>query len=207
MVASYTKLLAKRYKGKLDSDADEFIGFAVDGATRMQLLIHDLLLFSRVGSQGLNLEETSSQTLLERATQNLRVSIEESGATITHDQLPTLSADNIKLGQVFQNLVGNALKFRGSKPVRVHIAAEDKGAEWQFSVRDNGIGIDLKYVDRIFVVFQRLHTKEEYAGTGIGLALCKKIIEMHGGRIWFESTAGEGPNFLFTLPKGTIAHV
>ncbi len=200
MVASYTQLLAKRYKGKLDSDADEFIAYAVDGANRMQRLIQDLLAYSRVDTQGQVFEPTSVEALVGYALDNLRSAVEESRAVVTHDPLPTVMADERQLLQLFQNLLSNALKFRGEQPPRVHVSAERRGSEWLFSVRDNGIGIDPQYAERIFVVFQRLHNVAEYPGTGIGLSICKKIVERHGGRIWMESRLGQGATFYFTLP-------
>ena len=200
MVSSYVQLLSRRYKDKLDSDADEFIGFAVDGATRMQTLINDLLAFSRVGTRGKPFEPTDCKTLLPQTLANLKVSIDDSGAVITHDALPTVMADGSQLAQVFQNLISNAIKFKGKEPPRVHISAERKGDEWLFSVTDNGIGISLEFFDRIFVVFQRLHGRGEYEGTGIGLAVCKKIVERHGGRMWVESEQGRGATFYFTIP-------
>lgn len=203
MVASYTQLLAKRYKGKLDADADEFIGYAVDGANRMQKLIQDLLAYSRVTTQGHAVEWVDCNALMEEVLSNLRLAVEESRAVVTHDIPPTVMADRGQLGQVFQNLIGNAIKFRGQEPPWVHISAKRKDAEWRFAIRDNGIGIDPQYADRIFVVFQRLHDREAYPGTGIGLAICKKIIERHGGRIWVESQLGKGATFYFTLPVVT----
>lgn len=200
MVASYTQLLAKRYKGKLDTDADEFIGYAVDGANRMQRLINDLLAYSRVTTQGRGFERVDCHAVLKEVLGNLRLVVEESGAVVTHDVQLTVMADSSQLGQVFQNLIGNAIKFRSQEPPWVHISAERKDAEWRFAIRDNGIGIDPQYADRIFVVFQRLHSREEYAGTGIGLAICKKILERHGGRMWVESQLGKGATFYFTLP-------
>jgi PAS domain S-box-containing protein len=201
MVASYTQLLAKRYKGKLDVDADEFIGYAVDGANRMQSLINDLLAYSRVTTQGHGFERVDCNAVLKDVLSDLRLAVEESGAVVTHDVQLTVMADRGQLGQVFQNLIGNAIKFRGAEPPWIHISVERKDAEWRFAVRDNGIGIDPQYADRIFVVFQRLHSREEYPGTGIGLAICKKIIERHGGRIWVESQLGKGTTFYFTLPN------
>ena len=200
MVTSYTQLLQKRYQGKLDSDADEVIAYAVDGASRMQELINDLLAFSRVGSQGKDFESTDCEVILNNALANLEAAIQESGATVSHDPLPTVIVDGGQLGQVFQNLTGNAIKYRRDKAPEVHIGAECGDGEWVFSVRDNGIGIAPEYTERIFVIFQRLHTKGEYPGTGIGLAICKKIVERHGGRIWVESELGNGATFYFTIP-------
>jgi signal transduction histidine kinase len=200
MVASYTQLLAKRYKDGLDADAHEFIAYAVDGATRMQTLINDLLAYSRVGTRGQPFEPSNCETVLDQALVNLKVAIEERGAVVTHDPLPTVMTDPTQLWQVFQNLIGNAIKFRSDKPPEVHIGAERQDGGWLFYVRDNGIGIDPQYADRIFVIFKRLHNKAEYPGTGIGLAICKKIVERHGGRIWVESVPGMGATFYFTIP-------
>jgi PAS domain S-box-containing protein len=200
MVSSYTQLLARRYKGKLGSDADEFIGYAVDGATRMQTLIQDLLAYSRVGTKGRDFESTDCEGLLDRVLGDLKVAIKESGAVVTHDPLPTVTADGTQLGQLLQNLIGNAIKFRNQEPPLVHVSSKRNGKEWILSVRDNGIGIDPRYAERIFVIFQRLHKREEYQGTGIGLAVCKKIVERHGGRIWVESNSEKGATFYFTLP-------
>ena len=202
MVSSYTQLLSRRYKGRLDADADEFIAYAVDGANRMQTLINDLLAYSRVGTRGKEFEATDCMAAIELALVNLRAAIEESSAVVTHGPLPTVMADRIQIGQLLQNLIGNAVKYHGAEPPRVHVSAEQKGNDWVFAVRDNGIGIDPQYAERIFVVFQRLHTREEYPGTGIGLAICKKIVERHGGRIWVESQAGTGATFYFTIPLG-----
>jgi PAS domain S-box-containing protein len=199
MVASYTQLLARRYRGKLDADADDFIAYAVDGANRMQRLINDLLAYSRVGTQRKALEPTDSEAVLEQVLTNLQAMAAESDALVTHDALPTVLADEIQLAQLFQNLVGNALKFHSAQPPQVHISAERKGQEWLFSVRDNGIGLEPQYAGRIFVIFQRLHSKAEYSGTGIGLAICKRIVERHGGRIWLESQPNQGATFYFTL--------
>jgi light-regulated signal transduction histidine kinase (bacteriophytochrome) len=193
-------LLAKRYKGKLDADADEFIGFTVDGAVRMWNLVNDLLTYSRVGMRNNELEPTDSDTILAQSVNDLKVAIEESGALVTHDPLPVVMADRSQLEQLFRNLIGNAIKFRGSEPPCVHISASRNGNGWTFSVRDNGIGIAPEYSDRIFVIFQRLHSREKYAGTGIGLAVCKKIVERHGGRIWVKSDLGKGATFYFILP-------
>jgi PAS domain S-box-containing protein len=204
MVSSYVQLLARRYQGKLDSNADEFIAFAVDGAKRMQNLINDLLAYSRVGTRGNELNPVSTESLLAEAMSNLQMTIEESRARITHDPLPMVRADPIQLVMVFQNLLGNAIKFRGSDPPCVHISARQEGSEWVFSVRDNGIGIDPKFEERIFVIFQRLHNRELYPGTGIGLSICKRIVQRHGGRIWVESELGKGATFYFTLPGKEI---
>jgi signal transduction histidine kinase len=200
MVTSYVQLLARRYKGKLDSNADEFIGFALDGATRMWSLINDLLTYSRVGMQGDPLEPTDCEKVLSLSLHNLKVAIEENGAVVTHDALPTAMANRPQLIQLFQNLIENAIKFHGAEPPRVHISASRNGNGWIFSVRDNGIGIAPEYAERIFIIFQRLHGREEYPGTGIGLAICQKIVERHGGRIWVESEVGKGATFYFNLP-------
>ena len=199
MVASYTQLLSRRYKGKLDSDADEFIAFAVDGATRMQRLIQDLLAYSRVGTKGKELLNTSSEDALRHALSNLRGAIEESGALVTHDPLPEVLADEMLLIQLFQNLVGNAIKYQNGGIPRIHIGALNGGKQYKFSVQDNGLGIDPQYFERIFGMFQRLHKREEFSGTGIGLAICKKIVERHGGQIAVESQPGIGSIFRFDL--------
>jgi PAS domain S-box-containing protein len=202
MVASYTQLLSRRYKGKLDSDADEFIFFAMDGASRMQRLIQDLLAYSRVGTKGRDLLDTSSEEALEQAVINLRGAVEESGALVTHDPLPTVLADEMQLIQLFQNLVGNAIKYQSPGVPRVHIsAAKNGGKKWIFAVQDNGLGIDSEYFGKIFGMFQRLHKREEFAGTGIGLAICKKIVERHGGNISVESQPGHGSTFRFDLAE------
>jgi PAS domain S-box-containing protein len=200
MVASYVQLLERRYKGKLDADADDFIAYAVDGATRMQGLINDLLTYSRVGTRGEPFEPTNCSAVLDQTLANLEMTIEKSGAVVTHDALPTIMADALQLVQLFQNLIGNAIKFRGEELPRVHVSAEQKENEWIFSVRDNSMGIDPQYAERIFQVFQRLHTRMEYPGTGIGLAVCRRIVERHGGRIWVESEPGKGSTFYFTMP-------
>jgi light-regulated signal transduction histidine kinase (bacteriophytochrome) len=202
MVSSYTQLLARRYQGQLDAAANEFIAYAVDGANRMQRLINDLLAYSRVGTRGKAIEPTDCAAVLDQALANLKAAIEKSGAVVTHDPLPTVMADDLQLVQLLQNLIGNAIKFHVEKPPCIHVSAEQKGNEWVFSVRDNGIGIDPQYAERIFVIFQRLHTREEYPGTGIGLAICKKIVERRGGRIWVESQPGIGSTFCFTIPIG-----
>jgi len=200
MVASFTQLLAKRYRGQLDADADQFIGYAVEGAQRMQMLINDLLVYSRVGTRGKPLAPTSSEAVLGAALTNLQAAIAETRARVTHDPLPTVWADPDQLAQVFQNLVGNALKFHDLAPPRVHVSAEREKDGWRFSVRDDGIGIDPAHAERIFVIFERLHTRAEYPGTGLGLAISKKIVERHGGRIGVNSAPGQGSTFYFTLP-------
>ena len=202
MVASYTQLLARRYKGKLDSDADEFIGYAVDGANRMRQLINALLDYSRVSTRSKSFAPTDCEDVLYQAVTNLQVAIEENDAAVTHAHLPTVMADATQMVQLFQNLIGNAIKFHSERQPKVHVGAERNGTEWIFSVRDNGIGIDPQYFDRIFVIFHRLHSRGEYPGTGIGLAICKKIIERHKGRIWVESQPGKGATFYFTIPIG-----
>jgi PAS domain S-box-containing protein len=211
MVASFVQLLAKRYRGQLDADADEFIGFAVEGATRIQALINDLLEYSRVDRYGRPLQPTAVEDVLAQTLRDMTLLINDSGAIIAHDPLPVVNADALQLQQVFQNLIGNAIKFRGPEPPRIYISARETfeisetskvyGAKvWEFSVRDNGIGIEPQYTERIFKIFQRLHSRSEYAGTGIGLAMCKRVIERHGGRIWVESVLGAGATFYFTIP-------
>ena len=201
MVSSYTQLLARRYKGKLDSDADEFIEFAVDGAKRMQNLINDLLAYSRLGTKGGTFRETASADAVKSALRNLAAAIEGSGAHIECGSLPAVWADPTQLMLLFQNLVGNAIKYRGAEPPCVGIECGEESGAWAFTVRDNGIGIEPRYQERIFQVFQRLHSRQLYPGTGIGLAICKKIVERHGGRIRVESEAGCGAAFHFTIPK------
>jgi signal transduction histidine kinase len=199
MVTSFLGLLQKHMADRLDDTAKEFIAFADDGAKRMKLLIQDLLAYSRVGTRGGAFAQVNLTDVFETITANLRIAIDECGATITHDPLPVLTGDATQLTQLFQNLVGNALKFRGQRPPVIHVSAVKQDKHWLFGVRDNGIGIDPQFFDRIFAVFQRLHTREQYAGTGIGLSICKKIVERHGGRIWVESTPGEGTTFFFTI--------
>ena len=202
MVASFTELLAKRYRGRLDSDADEFIAFAVDGCNRMQGLIRDLLAYSRLGTSGKTIHRCSGEDALISALANLRTAVEESGAVVTHDPLPVIWSDDKQLTQLFQNLVGNAIKYRSGEVPRVHISAtKNHDNEWIFSVRDNGMGIDPQYFERIFILFQRLHRQNEFEGTGIGLAICRKIVERLGGRIWVESQPGKGSTFYFALPE------
>jgi signal transduction histidine kinase len=204
MVAGYTQLLARRYRGRLDEEADQFIEYAVDGVTRMQQLIQDLLAYSRVDSCGAEFLPVMMSEVLEWALLNLETAIESSGAIITHGELPAVSGDRTQLGSLLQNLIGNAIKFRGQNPPEIRVGAERRGGEWVFEVRDNGIGIEPEYRDRVFEIFQRLHASEEYEGTGIGLAVSQRIVERHGGRIWVESAPGEGSSFLFTLPAASV---
>ncbi len=206
-VAGMVQLLQQRYQGQLDERANLYIAHAVEGATRMQTLINDLLAFSRVDTRGRPFAPVNVAAALRPALANLAVAVRESRATITHDELPTVLADSGQLTQLFQNLIGNALKFRGDQPPAIHVGAERLADAWRFSVRDNGIGIEPQYAERIFVVFQRLHTRRAYPGTGIGLAICKKIVERHGGRIWVESEPGRGATFLFTIPHRRDADV
>jgi PAS domain S-box-containing protein len=200
MVAGYTRLLAQRYSGQLDEEADQFIKYAVAGVSRMQHLIEDLLSYSRIQSHGHEFEPVQTLDTLEWALSNLESLVGEVGATVTHDVLPEVNADPTQLGQLFQNLLSNALKFSDHKDARIHVGVERRPDEWIFNVRDNGIGLDPQYGSRIFEIFQRLHPHDEYEGTGIGLAICKRIVERHGGRIWVESMPGEGATFFFALP-------
>jgi PAS domain S-box-containing protein len=201
MVSSYTQLVLRRYGDRLDGEAKEFMAYVVDGAARMKQLIEDLLAYSRVGTRGKEFKPVPLENAVRRAINNLRAAIEEAGAAVTYDALPTVVADDVQLAQLFQNLIGNALKFRAASVPRIHVSAKELETEWEFAVRDNGIGIEPQYFERIFMVFQQLHTKGEFPGTGIGLAICKKVAERHGGRIWVESKPGEGSAFHFTLPK------
>jgi len=201
-VAGCVQILQKRYEGQLDARANELIGHAVDGVRRMQTLINDLLAYSRVGTRGKDFETTDCNAVLRIALANLSASVTESRALITHDDLPTLRADSAQLSQIFQNLLSNAIKFRGEERPEIKVGVQRRNGEWVFSVRDNGIGMQPEYFDRIFVIFQRLHTRNEYPGTGIGLAICKKIVERHGGRMWVESEPGKGSAFFFTIPAG-----
>jgi len=205
MVASYTQLLSRRYKGRLDAEADEFIAYAVDGTQRMKHLIEDLLLYSRAGKGAPAMAEFHAEDALREALNNLHTAIEESGAEITSDTMPVLVAIRSQVVQILQNLIGNAIKYRGGRAPKIRVSAMRSGndrssQEWIFSVADNGIGIDSRYFDRIFQIFQRLHGREEYEGTGIGLAICKRILEQQGGRIWVESEPEKGSTFHFALP-------
>jgi PAS domain S-box-containing protein len=204
MVISYTQLLARRYRGKLDTPADEFIGFAVDGASRMQQLIQDLLSYSRLTIRGKALQFTESGAACNAALENLRESIKNSNAEVNVGPLPTVLADATQLAQLFQNLIGNAIKYRNKRRPEIRVSARPNGNEWVFSVQDNGIGIEPQYFERVFQMFQRLHTRKDYSGTGIGLAICRKIAERHGGRIWVESHPGKGSTFLFTIPQAEM---
>ncbi len=201
MVASFTQLLAHRYKGKLDADADEFIGFAVDGATRMQQLIQDLLSYSRVTTKGQSFRLIDAKAPCDNALENLQTSIKDSNAVVNVGPLPAVLADPRQLMQLFQNLIGNAVKYRNDRTPEIHVAAKPNGDQWVFSVQDNGIGIAPQHSERIFQMFQRLHTTNEYQGTGIGLAICRKIVERHGGKIWVEAQPGKGSTFVFTIPR------
>jgi len=201
MVASFTQLLAQRYKGKLDADADEFIGFAVDGATRMQQLIQDLLSYSRVTTKGQSFRLIDAKAPCDNALENLQTSIKDSNAVVNVGPLPAVLADPRQLMQLFQNLIGNAVKYRNDRTPEIHVAAKPNGDQWVFSVQDNGIGIAPQHSERIFQMFQRLHTTNEYQGTGIGLAICRKIVERHGGKIWVEAQPGKGSTFVFTIPR------
>ena len=201
MISSYVQLLKRRYGENLDSDANEFIDYAVDGAERMKKLIQDLLAFSRVGTSGEEFKITSTQTILDEVLSNLELSIKEKNVKISHDPLPDLVVDKTQIMLLFQNLISNAIKFCGDKPPEIHIEVIDNYDEWLFCFKDNGIGIDTKYADQIFVIFQRLHGMGEYPGTGIGLSISKRIVERHGGQIWVESEPGNGSSFKFTIPK------
>jgi PAS domain S-box-containing protein len=206
MITSYLAILERRYGGQIDDDAREFIHYAVDGATRMKVLIQDLLRFSRAGMQALDLRAVPAESILESALANLQVAIENRRAEITWDPLPPVFADPVLLTQLFQNLIGNAIKFQKDTPPVIHISSEKRGEEWIFRIRDNGIGIDAQHASRIFLIFERLHGIEEYPGSGIGLAISKKIAERHGGRIWFESTPGAGSTFYFSIPMRIVGN-
>jgi PAS domain S-box-containing protein len=200
MVASFLQLIEKRYTAALDAEGRKYIAFAVDGAKRMQALIQDLLSLSRVQTRAQPAELTDCAKVFRDVMNDFQLAIAEAGATVTCDALPTVMADSIQIAQLFQNLLGNALKFRGPDPLRIHIGSTRKSHEWEFSVRDNGIGVEPQFFERIFGIFQRLRAGNDLPGTGIGLAVCKKIVERHGGRIWIESTPGRGSTFFFTIP-------
>jgi len=200
MVAAYTQLLSERYKGKLDENADKFIGYASEGALRMQVLIQDLLAFSRVGRANGNCANVDCNAVMEEVLKTMAPAIQESAAVVKRTNLPSIWADRTQMSQVLQNLIGNALKFRGKEPPVISVQAEKADQHWRFSVRDNGIGIAPEFAENIFVVFQRLHARTEYPGNGIGLAICKKIIERAGGKIWVESEGSGGSTFKFTIP-------
>jgi light-regulated signal transduction histidine kinase (bacteriophytochrome) len=200
MVAAYTQLLAERYKGRLDEQADKYIGYAVEGASRMQALILDLLAFSRAGRAGTEMQDTDCNDVVENALKNLQTAVKESGALVVYNDLPHVLGNAQQLQQMFQNLIGNGIKFRGGDAPLIQIEAERRGLDWWFSVRDNGIGIASEYAKDIFIIFKRLHTRTEYSGNGIGLSICTKIIEQHGGKIWTEPHEGPGTSFKFTLP-------
>ena len=202
MISSYTQLLEKRYKDKLDDDANEFIHYAVDGANRMQKLINDLLDYSRVSMRGKDFVKVDINNVLGHVVSNLHQLIFDKSALIAHDGLPTVNADESQLIQLFQNLIENSIKFKkDNESPRIHVTCKTENDVCEFMVKDNGIGIDMQFHDRIFVIFQRLHSKEKYPGTGIGLSICKRIVERHGGKIWFESNENEGTTFHFTLNK------
>ena len=203
MVAAYTQLLSERSRGKMDANADKYMGYVVEGALRMQAMIRDLLAFSRVGRDA-KPGNADSNIALASALLNLQAVTEESGARITHDLLPTIAADPTQLIQLFQNLIGNAIKFRGKEKPAINISVEKQGEAWTFSVADNGIGIAPEHRDVIFVIFQRLNSREEYAGNGLGLAICQKIVEQNGGKLWVESEPGVGSTFRFTLPAARM---
>lgn len=207
MVSSFAQLLALRYEDVFDAKAKEYIRYAVDGAKRMQMLIQDLLAYSRVGTQTKAFVPVEFDAIVRSAINNLREAIAESGAQVTYNSMPTLLADDTQMLQLFQNLIANAVKFRGEQSPRIHIGAEPEDGQWRFSFRDNGIGIDPRHSNRIFLIFQRLNSRREYVGTGIGLAICKKIVDRHGGKIWVESEPGKGTTFFFTLPdRGGVHH-
>jgi light-regulated signal transduction histidine kinase (bacteriophytochrome) len=202
-VEGFANMLAKRYKGKLDEKADEFISYITEGVRDMQMLIKDVLEYSKVGS-GKKFKKVDTSLCLAKAISNLKAEIDEKEAVIKHDDVfPTVMGDSVQLTSVFQNLIENAIKFSKETPV-INICVREKNQEYVFSVQDNGIGIDAEYIDKVFNVFQRLHSRNEYSGTGIGLAICKKIFECHGGRIWVESEIGKGSTFYFTLPMVQI---
>jgi PAS domain S-box-containing protein len=200
MVSSYTQLLARRYSGRLDEDADEFIAYAVDGANRMQGLIEDLLAYARVGSRGRELEPVDLQAIVTQLLESMSATLADSGGRVQVGELPMVMADPTQIRQLFQNLIGNAVKYRRDEPLLVEVSAELQDGDWTFRVRDNGIGFESQYAEQVFSMFKRLHTRVEYEGTGIGLAICKKIVDRHGGNIWAESEPGQGSTFAFTIP-------
>jgi light-regulated signal transduction histidine kinase (bacteriophytochrome) len=201
VISGYLRLLSRRYKGKLDRSADEFIEFAVDGSARMQNIINDLLAFSRLGSREKTFAPVNCVEVLQLTRRHLSTAIEESGAVITHDPLPTVTADASQLGQLFMNLVGNSIKYRGDEIPSIHVSTKESDEEWLFLLTDNGIGFDMQHSEKVFEMFKRLHGVDKYSGTGIGLAICKKVVENHNGRIWVESQPGAGSTFFFTIPK------
>jgi len=206
-VASCLQLLEKKYNKRLDADADQYIHYAVESAVRMKELIQNLLTFSRIATRGMPPEPTDCEQILDQTLKNLKTAISEAGAVVTHDPLPTIPADDAQLLQAFQNLIANAIKFRGDDPPRVHVSAVKNKSEWVFSVKDNGIGIESQHLDRIFVIFQRLHKRSQYDGTGMGLAIVKKVVERHHGRVWVESELGVGTTFYFTIPDTNVRSI
>lgn len=201
MISSYVQLLERRYKNKLDQDANDFISYAVEGSARMKALINDLLAYSRVGTKGKEFAKTNISDILKKVLQNLQIALEENKVEISIGPMPVIMADDTQMIQLFQNLIGNAIKFKNKNPPKISIDCKEKNGNYIFSVSDNGIGIEKEYYDRIFMIFQRLHTRDKYPGTGIGLAVCKKIVERHGGSIWLESEVGKGTIFYFSIPK------
>jgi light-regulated signal transduction histidine kinase (bacteriophytochrome) len=204
MVTMYLSLLEDRYRDQLDDQAKKYMDFAIEGGTRSVDLLRDLLDYSRIDNQGRPYVPLDMEAVFCTAVKNLLSQIREDGATITHDSLPTIIADEVQMVQVMQNLPSNAVKFHSVEPPRVHVSCQDLGKSWLFSVEDNGIGVDPRHIDRLFVLFQRLHSSQRYKGTGIGLAICKKVIERHGGRIWFDSRLDHGTTFYFTVPKEAV---
>jgi light-regulated signal transduction histidine kinase (bacteriophytochrome) len=200
-VSGYVQLLQRRYDDKLDQDARDFIGYAVSGVVRMQQLIDDLLAYARVGTRGKSFAPFAAEAALAAAVANLQMKIRDTGAIVTHDALPEVVGDEMQIAQLFQNLIDNGLKFRSAETPHIHVTAQEKDGDWVFAVRDNGIGINPKYFDRIFKIFQRLHTIDRYPGSGIGLAVCERIIHRHRGKIWVESELDKGTTFYFSLPR------
>ena len=200
MVTSFTQLLAQRYQDQLDRDAEQIIGFAVEGAKRMEALIRGLLTYSRLASKEKSFELTNCNEVLDLALSNLHIQIQETDTTICRHPLPALWGDKLQLVQLWQNLLSNAIKYRSDRPLEIEVGAEAQTGSWLFYVKDNGIGIEPRYFERIFAIFQRLHTRTQYPGTGIGLSFCQKIVERHGGKIWVESEPGQGSTFYFTVP-------